>query len=263
MLNIQRYKNLNRLLLDDVDIVSSNAEMGKIISCCFQQSIQQPVVVSFVNAHAVNLAFNNPAFLECLGSSDWLFRDGIGISLLYRAQGHAPGLNMNGTDFIPMMLEQAICDKRDIILLGTESPWLDDAALSLERKGGNVIFSHHGFEDASFYLSQIDWTQFQNPVVVLAMGMPMQELIASRLAKHLTNGLILNGGAVLDFIGGKVTRAPLIWRKLRLEWFYRLIHEPRRLFRRYVIGNLIFLARIPILLMVKIHFQLNDNSLDD
>jgi hypothetical protein len=51
------------------------------------------------------------------------------------------------------------------------------------------------------------------------------------------------GGAIIDFMGGKTSRAPVWMRKTGLEWVYRLMIEPRRLFHRYVVGNPVFLAR--------------------
>jgi len=60
---------------------------------------------------------------------------------------------------------------------------------------------------------------------------------------------IVNGGAIIDFLAERVNRAPLVWRKLGMEWLYRLIQEPKRLFNRYVIGNVVFLTRGLVLRM--------------
>jgi N-acetylglucosaminyldiphosphoundecaprenol N-acetyl-beta-D-mannosaminyltransferase len=78
---------------------------------------------------------------------------------------------------------------------------------------------------------------------VLGMGMPKQEAIAARLAASGVPCLVVCGGAILDFLGGKVTRAPNWVRRLGCEWMFRLIGEPQRLFRRYVVGNPMFLLR--------------------
>jgi hypothetical protein len=55
--------------------------------------------------------------------------------------------------------------------------------------------------------------------------------------------LIVCGGAIIDFMGGKTARAPQWMRKTGIEWVFRLLLEPRRLFQRYVVGNPVFLAR--------------------
>ena len=81
-------------------------------------------------------------------------------------------------------------------------------------------------------------------MVILGMGMPTQELLSAMLARELPGPvLIVNGGAILDFIAGRVRRAPGLMRRLGLEWLFRLLLEPARLWRRYLLGNVIFLWR--------------------
>ena len=80
--------------------------------------------------------------------------------------------------------------------------------------------------------------------MLVAMGVPRQELWISR---HLTAGhciMPIAVGALLDFMSGSVPRAPQWVRRWRLEWVFRLVIEPSRLWRRYIIGNPVFLARV-------------------
>jgi N-acetylglucosaminyldiphosphoundecaprenol N-acetyl-beta-D-mannosaminyltransferase len=87
-------------------------------------------------------------------------------------------------------------------------------------------------------------TEHRPSLIVLGMGMPRQEEIASLLRGVLDHPCtIVCGGAIIDFLGKKTSRAPLWMRRTGLEWLYRLALEPRRLFRRYVIGNPLFLWR--------------------
>ena len=80
-------------------------------------------------------------------------------------------------------------------------------------------------------------------LVLVAMGQPHQEIWASRHFEQIA-GPVICVGALLDFLAGRVPRAPEWMRKYRVEWAYRLMNEPRRLARRYLIGNPLFLARI-------------------
>ena len=81
-------------------------------------------------------------------------------------------------------------------------------------------------------------------LIVLGMGMPRQEQVARELRATLDHPcLIVCGGAIIDFLGGKTSRAPRWMRGAGLEWLFRLALEPRRLFKRYVIGNPLFIAR--------------------
>ena len=80
-------------------------------------------------------------------------------------------------------------------------------------------------------------------LLLVAKGVPAQERWIAAHAARLTVPVILGVGALFDFYSGTVPRAPPLVRKLRMEWAYRLLQEPRRLFRRYVLGNPEFIAR--------------------
>ena len=77
------------------------------------------------------------------------------------------------------------------------------------------------------------------------MGVPMQEIWVQQYRHALPNvKLIVSGGAIFDFIAGEVARAPLWIQKAGFEWLFRLAQEPKRLFKRYAIGNFVFLFNI-------------------
>ncbi len=205
------------------------------------QHPERPYIVSFVNAHAANLGWNTPSMLESLLRSDLLLRDGIGVKLGLKAFGRPPGLNMNGTDFIPR-IARAYKGRR-AALFGTRSPWLDAARQKLEAEGLVVAACHDGFAPPEKYLELAAETKPE--LIILAMGMPKQEDIAVRLREQLSHPvLIVNGGAILDFLGGKVSRAPELMRNTGLEWVYRLYLEPQRLARRYLLGIPVFFSHV-------------------
>ena len=199
-----------------------------------------PTVLSFVNAHAINLAWNNKALQDAFLRSDFILRDGIGVEIVMPWFQMEPGINMCGTDFIPKLIKEF--RGRSIAIFGTENPWLSKASGIIAEDGGNVVCTSDGFHDTDHYLSLAE--SHKPDLIVLAMGMPKQELLSARLKETLTTPtLIVNGGAVIDFIGGKVSRAPEFVRRVKLEWAYRLVLEPKRLFERYVVGNPLFLSR--------------------
>lgn len=200
-----------------------------------------PRILAFVNAHAMNSVMADFAFYRALCDADVLLRDGSGMAMLYRMQDSEPGLNMNGTDFIPQLL--ATYRGRRVALWGTAEPYLGAAAARCEAEFGvQVVSREHGFHPPEFYCEQ---ARARRPeLIVLGMGMPKQEGVA-RLIRATAPGapLIACGGAILDFLGGRVERAPHWMRRLGMEWAYRLLREPRRLFHRYVVGNPLFVLR--------------------
>lgn len=201
----------------------------------------RPTTVSFVNAHAVNLAWHDPAIGEAFLESDVLLRDGIGVEIGLRLFRRSPGRNLNGTDLIPRLAERY--RGRRIALLGTQNPWLGQARDTLTARGLDVVACEHGFHEPDHYMTVV--ADADPDLVVLAMGMPKQERVALALRTAAGRPItIVNGGAILDFLGGKVNRAPAWMRRAKLEWVYRLVNEPRRLARRYLVGNPMYLLRL-------------------
>lgn len=198
-------------------------------------------IIAFVNAHAMNTVVNNEEFYNSIMSSDTVFRDGSGLSHLLKACQYSPGLNLNGTDLIPKLIQQA---EGKVALLGTQEPYLTQAKhyISDGLNPSVELFTADGFQSDEMY---IDLVKRNEPnLIVLGMGMPKQERVALQIKEQCSKPCtIICGGAIIDFMGGKVSRAPAWMRKLGIEWLYRLLLEPRRLFMRYVIGNPLFLWR--------------------
>ena len=205
---------------------------------------EQPCVLAFVNAHAMNCVAEDAGFFDAMMETDVLLRDGSGMAQLYRTAGLPAGLNMNGTDFIPKLLAAAGAQGRRVALWGTEEPYLSAAARHAESTWGvNVVSVEHGFHPIEHYPQLA--AAVQADLVLLGMGMPKQER-AARLVRDASQRpvLLVCGGAIIDFMGGKVSRAPDWMRNLGVEWLYRLFLEPKRLFTRYVVGNPKFLFRV-------------------
>lgn len=228
-----------RALLDRLDIVADSRRQRRLID-----ELRRPkrtTVVSFLNQHAFNLAWTDPAFCEDLLRSELLLRDGVGVAACLRLLARAPGLNMNGTDLIPQLV--AAFAGRRVAVAGTDQPYLECAVQHLREQGLDIVCSIDGFGGEDRCVATI--AAARPDLVILGMGMPRQERIAARLAGELERPtLIVNGGAILDFMGGRFPRAPQWLRRIGLEWLYRLLKEPRRLWRRYVLGGGRFLWRL-------------------
>jgi exopolysaccharide biosynthesis WecB/TagA/CpsF family protein len=194
----------------------------------------RPTVLAFANAHAANLAWRDPAFADALMAADVVLRDGAGMAILCRAAGLDPGLNMNGTDLLPRLLGRFA--GRRVMLVGTCEPWLSRAAERLRADGVEVVATVDGFQPRDAYPAAV--RAAAPDFVVLGLGMPRQEALARHLASALDRPcLIAAGGAILDFWAGRFPRAPSWMRRAGVEWVYRLLREPKRLWRRYLIDG--------------------------
>ncbi len=209
---------------------------------CSAATHAQPRTLAFVNAHAMNLAAEHTMFAEHLAGADVLLRDGAGLALLLRWLGRAPGSNLNGTDFIPRLMQA--CNGQGLAIIGTRPPYLarGAAAMAAQLAPLSPICTADGFQTTAHYRELLQ--THRPPLVLLAMGMPRQEAVALELRRTLGYPcLIVCGGAIVDFWAGKTSRAPAWLRQGGLEWLWRLGQEPRRLFKRYVIGNPLFVLR--------------------
>lgn len=225
-------------LLDRLQAVTDRHQHRQLLQAL--AAPQKTTVLSFFNQHAFNLAWSDADFRRSLAHSDVLLRDGVGIAALLKLLGRDPGLNMNGTDLIPQIVRAY--KGRRVAVVGTATPHLEQAAQRLREMGAQVVFVQDGFADESRYLDKL--VAAEPELVILGMGMPRQERLATALSSALRGpALVVNGGAILDFLAGRFPRAPQWLRRLRLEWLYRLLREPRRLWRRYIVGGAQFARR--------------------
>ncbi|MDR7033089.1 WecB/TagA/CpsF family glycosyltransferase [Mesorhizobium sp. BE184] len=202
--------------------------------------------ITFLNAHNANIACADPAFAGAL--EDFLvLPDGIGVDMAAKLLYGAPfPANLNGTDFVPAFL-QASTKPLTVALLGASRANAEAASerLAAMTPQHKLEVIHDGFFTPTQEPQIIQRIADLRPdILLVAMGVPRQELwIANHIdARHCT--LPIAVGALLDFLSGTVPRAPLWMRRLRLEWVFRLLVEPGRLWRRYVVGNPLFLWRV-------------------
>ncbi|MBK8805437.1 MAG: WecB/TagA/CpsF family glycosyltransferase [Bacteroidales bacterium] len=204
--------------------------------------------VGFLNAHCFNLTQKNLLYRESLSKFDLILNDGVGISIAGKIRGVKFKENLNGTDLIPKIIEKGYKLNKIFYLLGTKNHALDKAIENLNKKhpGIKIAGKHHGFINQTDNIKIINEIVINKvDIVVVGMGVPHQELWIQSNKDLLPNvQLFVAGGAIIDFISGIVKRAPRIFRILRLEWLFRLIIEPKRMWRRYLIGNLLFFYNI-------------------
>ncbi|HYH37697.1 MAG TPA: WecB/TagA/CpsF family glycosyltransferase [Azospirillum sp.] len=230
-------------LIDNIRLIHSDEQRRDLLRSL--ERVDRPTILSFVNVHAVNLCWSSAAACDAFRASDVLLRDGIGLSVAFKALDIRPGLNMNGTDFIPLLLQTL--PKRRLAVYGTATPWLERARIHLENTTPHIIADMlHGFHPTERYLESA--RRHRPDVIVLAMGMPRQEEVAVQLRQALDHPvLIVNGGAIIDFMARRFDRAPVVLQRLGLEWAYRMAQEPRRLYRRYIHGGFQFARNLMLL----------------
>lgn len=203
--------------------------------------------IFFINAHCFNIAMKDIKYKNVLNRADLLLNDGIGIKLGLKICGINEKENMNGTDFIPKVLKIATEMNKNVYLLGgKEGVALRAKQKIIEKFGCNVVGARSGYftEDENEEIIN-DIVSKKTDILILGMGMPIQELwLDNNRSKLIDVKIGLAGGAIIDFLSEDIKRAPIIVRRIKMEWVYRLIKEPRRLWKRYIIGNIKFFYHI-------------------
>ncbi|MCC8931384.1 MULTISPECIES: WecB/TagA/CpsF family glycosyltransferase [Rhizobiaceae] len=202
--------------------------------------------IAFLNANNANVMVRDPEYREVLGRC-LVLPDGIGVDIAaHFIHGGRFRANLNGTDFVPASLT-FIAKPLRIGLLGATSQVLQAAAVNFRKHTPwhefiEISDGYFDRADPALILKRIEMARID--LLLVAMGTPLQEKWVDR---HLTADharVVISVGALLDFVSGRVTRAPGWVRHLRLEWLYRLWLEPNRLWRRYILGIPVFLGHV-------------------
>ena len=203
--------------------------------------------VSFVNADCANIAARNNRYHQVLQSSTLVFADGIGMRIAGRCLGVPIVDNVNGTDLFPQLLTAAATSGLRVFLLGGR-PGIAAAVQSwIERDYPHVtvVGVEHGYfrpDEEDDVIQRIAASDAH--LLLVAFGAPRQEEWIQRHRARLGVSVAIGVGGLFDYYSGRIPRAPLFMRKCGLEWCWRWYQEPRRLTRRYLLGNPLFLFRV-------------------
>jgi exopolysaccharide biosynthesis WecB/TagA/CpsF family protein len=202
--------------------------------------------VFFVNAHCVNVAARDKAYLAALNAADLLFADGSGMRMAAKLANIRLRDNVNGTDLFPIVCRDAAAGGVSIALLGARPGVAKRCGENMAHRfpGLQVALTHHGYladVDAAPLIREINSSGAG--ILFVAMGVPSQELWIRQYANQLRVPVLLGVGALFDFYSGAVSRAPVLIRTMGMEWLYRFLLEPRRMFSRYILGNPLFIGR--------------------
>jgi exopolysaccharide biosynthesis WecB/TagA/CpsF family protein len=202
--------------------------------------------VAFLNAHCINVAAKDKTYRWALDRATALLPDGSGLQLAARMKSCRFIENLNGTDLFPHIMQRSVNLGYKVFLFGSQPGVAEKAALKVQSmlEGLKIAGTRHGFFSPNEEQQIIDEINNSGAeVVLIALGVPRQDIWIAR-NRHRLNALIVFGvGAQFDFWAGRVSRAPNWLRKCGLEWTWRLAIEPRRMFKRYILGNPEFVLR--------------------
>ena len=208
-------------------------------------------IVLNVNAHCLNLLHEDEGLRDFFAAADIVFCDGAGVRLAARMLGDRLPERITYADWLPRLA--ALAEERgfSLFFLGARPGVAGEAARRLRRSHPDlkIVGVRHGFFDHragspenEAVVAEINAAR--PDVLFLGLGMPLQERWLMENHRRLDVGVALTGGAVFDYASGRLRRGPSLLTDYGFEWLARLLVEPRRLWRRYLLGNPLFLARL-------------------
>ena len=202
---------------------------------------------AFVNPDCLNKAFVDSTYKDSLNKMDCVFADGSGLQLAARVLGDRIKANVNGTDLFPLLCQQCVDNNHSIYLLGAREGIASKVAFNMQERfpGLNVVGHRNGYfskDEDSAVVDDINASGAD--IVFVAFGAPRQEAWMSEHREALQAPVVMGVGGLFDFFSGRISRSPKVLQDLGLEWIWRLLQEPQRMWRRYILGNPLFLYRV-------------------
>ncbi len=202
--------------------------------------------ICFANVHMIIEAYKNKSFFEKVNDADLVLADGKPVAMACRMLQHKKQERISGMDFTPLILQKANENKLSVCVYGSTA----EVHNAIKEK---INFKYPGISLVDFIsppFRQLTENEIINDIekinlsgahiVLVALGCPKQEIWMAENSKRI-NAVLLGIGGALPVIAGVQKRAPVWMQNLALEWLYRLMQQPGRLFKRYVYTNSFFL----------------------
>jgi len=231
----------------------SNLTLSELLKSIHQEIKRKdktkPAIMLSANIHGFNQAHKYDWLKELNNEAELVRNDSAGISLAGKILGTPIKARMSWADFGWDLA--AFCEKDGLtqFFLGNKPGIPEKAKATLQEKHPNlkVIGTHHGYfekegPENDAVIEKIN--SLKPDILIVGFGMPLQERWIRDNREKLEVGIIMTGGNCFTFLAGEESRAPKWMHENGLEWLYRFIKEPVRMFDRYIIGNPLFLFRV-------------------
>jgi len=236
--------SVNGVSFDVLTVDTTSAVIHRFVDCGNSH------VVHFLAVHPTVVARQVPAYRRLLGSGDLVVSDGAPIALTMRAKGHR-ARQVTGTEAMIRTCADGLSRKTKHYFVGGAN---QEVADSLRRTllssfpdidiVGFEVPPFRPYDHAELVALASDIRASGADIVWVGLGVPKQDVLAHRLRVLRAAPTIAGVGAAFDMVAGTKRRAPKLVRAVGLEWVFRMMLEPRRLWRRYLEGNTGFLVGV-------------------
>lgn len=211
--------------------------------------------VCICNVHSVITSYQDAVFQAVVNEADMATPDGMPVAWALRKSGFPDQQRINGPDLMWMYCRLAEANGQSVYFYGSSESTLALLLAKLTAAFPKLIVGGHYSPPFRALTEEEDAAVVERinssgaGVVFVSLGCPKQEMwMAAHRGK--VNAVMIGVGAAFDYHAGTIKRAPLWMQNAGLEWFYRLVSEPRRLWRRYLVTNSIYMAKVVLPMML-------------
>lgn len=206
-----------------------------------------PLHLMGVNADKINEVNENELMKKIVNSCGIINADGASVVLASKYLKKKLPERVAGIDLMQELVKLSSEKKYSIYLLGAKQDVVEKTAHVLKEKYENLTIKgiHNG------YFKEEDWINISNEIkslqpdlVFVGITSPTKEYLIEFLQNDGNNSVFMGVGGSFDVISGNIPRAPMWMQKMNLEWLFRVLNEPKRLFKRYFIGNNVFIKNV-------------------
>lgn len=223
------------------EIITEESIVLDLINSCISK--HNRLLLTYINQHCFNIYSTNQNYKDLIDNKFTIYADGIGMNLINRILFNRRYKQFNATDLNEKIFNRLIETKIRFYILGGnfEEKKIKDKFNSNENYVG---YSSGFFTETEFERISNTINNLKPEVIIVGMGVPKQEIITEKLSQIIDASLFLCVGNFFEFYFGTMKRIPNRFRDKGIEWIYRIFEEPKRLWKRYILGIPLFILRV-------------------
>ena len=206
-----------------------------------------PLHLMGVNADKLNAAAADPLLLQIINSCGVINADGASLIMASRYLGKPLPERVAGIDLMMKLVAMSEQEHYRVYLLGARQEVVEETAARLRQQFPKLElagFRNGYFRDEDWPSMSAELKRLQPDLIFIGITSPLKEHLIEYFQNDGCAGVFMGVGGSFDVISGRIPRAPLWMQKWGLEWLFRVMQEPKRLFKRYFVGNFQFIHRI-------------------
>ena len=213
----------------------------------FLLSADKPMQVITINPEMITKAYKNDELSSLIKNADLVIPDGIGVVIALKMIGIKTS-RIPGIELAYSLLETANEKGLKVALVGADEDTIQQTKKEILKSlpNLNIVYSRNGYfnkDEEKIIMDEL--AKIQPDLLFAGLGFPKQEIFLKDFKKYSKNTIMIGVGGSFDVWAKKLKRAPKLFQKLNLEWFYRLLCQPSR-FRRIFPAIPLFLLKVPL-----------------